>query len=81
MELELTDSPQEPTQSLQTSSTNENTEFDFNQLIAEADRIFEGTEETNQTETETNSEPTKYTRAITKIQKEIKGSLNERQNT
>ena len=69
MELELTDSPQEPTQSLQTSSTNENTEFDFNQLIAEADRIFEGTEETNQTETETNSEPTKYTRAITKIQK------------
>ena len=71
MEPELTETPQEPTQSLQTGSTNENTEFEFNQLISEADRIFEGTDETIQTEieTETNLEPTKYTRAVTKIQR------------
>lgn len=67
MEPELTDTPHETTQSLQTGSTNENTEFD--QLIADADRIFEATEETNQTGTEPNLEPTKYTRAITKIQR------------
>ncbi|KAI6658098.1 hypothetical protein LOD99_15811 [Oopsacas minuta] len=74
---DIPDIPENATQSPQSVSpittdnidlpANQNEEFDI--LLAEADRIYEGNYDVIETETETIFEPTKYMRAITKIQK------------